>query len=240
MNISIIIPCYNEEDNIDYLVQKSKKILKNKKNQLILVNNGSKDQTSLKIKENKKKYRNIKLLNIKKNIGFGDAIKKGINKCSNDIVGYTHADREVDINDITKGLKKLNKKDYIKKIFFIKGKRINKFKNGWTLSDVILTFLMTIFYSLLFGKFLIDIHAQPVIFHKKFFKKQNFFPNDLTFDAAIYIKAKKNNLKIIRFPVIFNKKKKNFGIRSNDSFLKKIKNSLQQILGGFYLFFKYL
>ena len=55
-----------------------------------------------------------------------------------------------------------------------------------------------------------------------------------------YIKAKQNNLKIIRFPVKFNKKIKNYGIRSNDTFIKNIKNSLNQIIGGFYLFFKYI
>ena len=240
MNISIIIPCYNEKDNINFLVKRSKKILKNKKNQLILVNNGSIDGTKKKIIENIKKYKNIKLVNIKKNIGFGDAIKKGMSKCTNNLVGYTHADREVDINDINNGLQNLKKKDYLEENFFIKGARVNKFKNGWTFSDIVLTNLMSIFYSLLFGKNLRDIHAQPVIFNKNFFKKVSFFPDGVTFDAAIYIKAKKNNLKIIRFPVKFDKRTKNYGIRSNDSFIKKVKNCFTQATGGIYLFFKYL
>jgi glycosyltransferase involved in cell wall biosynthesis len=240
LNISIIIPCYNEQDNIDYLVNRSKKILKNKKNQLILVNNGSTDLTKIKIIKNNKKYKNIKLINIKNNIGFGDAIKKGVNKCTNSVIGYTHADREVDINDINKGLKILKKKDFIEENFFIKGYRVNKIKNGWSLGDIILSSLMSLFYSLLFRKILNEIHAQPVIFHKNFFKKERFFPNGLTFDASLYIKAKQNNLKIIRFPVKFNKKIKNYGIRSNDTFIKNIKNSLNQIIGGFYLFFKYI
>ena len=92
----------------------------------------------------------------------------------------------------------------------------------------------------MFGKNLRDIHAQPVIFNKNFFKKVSFFPDGVTFDAAIYIKAKKNNLKIIRFPVKFDKRTKNYGIRSNDSFIKKVKNCFTQATGGIYLFFKYL
>ena len=76
MNISIIIPCYNEKDNINFLVKRSKKILKNKKNQLILVNNGSIDGTKNKIIENIKKYKNIKLVNIKKKYRVWRCYKK--------------------------------------------------------------------------------------------------------------------------------------------------------------------
>ena len=56
---------------------------------------------------------------------------------------------------------------------------------------------MSLFYSLLFRKILNEIHAQPVIFHKNFFKKERFFPNGLTFDAGFYIKAKQNNLEYL-------------------------------------------
>ena len=78
LNISLIIPCYNEEGNIDILVKKSQKFLKNKKNQLILVNNGSTDNTEKKILFNKIKYKNIEIVNIKKNIGFGHGVKRGL------------------------------------------------------------------------------------------------------------------------------------------------------------------
>ena len=45
MNFSLVIPCFNEEKNIPILVDKYKKFLKDKNNELILVNNGSKDHT---------------------------------------------------------------------------------------------------------------------------------------------------------------------------------------------------
>ena len=86
-NISLVIPCFNEEGNIDGLIKKSKKLLENKKNQLILVNNGSTDNTKNKINSNMKKYKNIQIVNIKNNIGFGNGLKKGLAKSKNFISG---------------------------------------------------------------------------------------------------------------------------------------------------------
>ena len=48
LNISLVIPCFNEEGNINSLINKSKNFLRNKNNQLILVNNGSTDNTKKK------------------------------------------------------------------------------------------------------------------------------------------------------------------------------------------------
>ena len=78
MSFSLVIPCYNEEENITILVNKYRKFLKNKNNELVFVNNGSTDNTDNVFKKLKKKYKNIKTCKIKKNIGFGYGLKKGL------------------------------------------------------------------------------------------------------------------------------------------------------------------
>ena len=83
LNISLVIPCFNEEGNINSLINKSKNFLRNKNKQLILVNNGSTDNTKKKILSYVKKYRNIYFVNINKNIGFGYGLKKGLEKGKN-------------------------------------------------------------------------------------------------------------------------------------------------------------
>ena len=55
MNFSLIIPCYNEARNIPILIKKYSKFLKSKKNELVLINNGSKDETDQVLKKIKKK-----------------------------------------------------------------------------------------------------------------------------------------------------------------------------------------
>ena len=48
---SLVIPCFNESKNIPILIKNYKKFLKNKKNELILVNNGSKEETDKILKK---------------------------------------------------------------------------------------------------------------------------------------------------------------------------------------------
>ena len=55
MSFSLVIPCYNEAKNLPILVTKYKKFLKDKSNELTLVNNGSTDSTEEIFKKLKKK-----------------------------------------------------------------------------------------------------------------------------------------------------------------------------------------
>jgi len=58
MNFSLVIPCFNEAKNIPILINKYKKFLKDSNNELILVNNGSIDNTEKVLNKQKNKYWN--------------------------------------------------------------------------------------------------------------------------------------------------------------------------------------
>ena len=45
MKLSIVIPCYNEEKNIPFLLKKFSEIISNEDLEVILVNNGSTDNS---------------------------------------------------------------------------------------------------------------------------------------------------------------------------------------------------
>ena len=60
INLSVVIPCYNEADNLPGLIKRCRSLLKLKKFELILVNNGSNDET----KKTFKKFKKIKKLNL--------------------------------------------------------------------------------------------------------------------------------------------------------------------------------
>jgi glycosyltransferase involved in cell wall biosynthesis len=226
MNYSLVISCYNEEKNIPILINKYKRFLKNLKNELILVDNGSTDKTK-KIFKKLKKTKNIRTCKVKKNIGFGNGLKKGISVSKSEIILYSHADLEVNPNDVLKLIKIHASHDYNKKIF-IKGKRINKIKNHWTYLDIFFSYGYTILSSILFRKHLYDIHGMPVLFPKKLIKNLKYFPNEFSIDLAIYFQAIKDRYQIVRFPVNFNKKKRKYGEGSSDNLIKMIKNSFTQ------------
>ena len=150
MNFSLVIPCFNESKNIPILIKNYKKFLKNKKNELILVNNGSKDDTD-KILKKYLIYKNIKILKIKKNIGFGYGLKKGLMFASGKAIIYSHADLEVNPKDVMRSINIYNKNNFKKKIF-IKGNRIDKIKNYWSLLDIFFSYSLTLISSILLQK----------------------------------------------------------------------------------------
>ena len=229
MEISLVIPCYNEEKNIPILIKRYNKFLNNKKNEIILVDNGSTDNTANVFKK-LKKYKNIRTTKVKKNIGFGYGLKKGLFKAKGKSILYSHADMEIDPTDVLYSIKILQNKSIIdNKKYFIKGNRINKRKNYWSWNDIFFSWSLTAISTILFRRFLFDIHGQPVLFPKKMLKEIQYFPNDFSIDLAFYVHAKKNNYQIIRFPLNFNKKRRYFGSGSSSSTYKKIKASSEQL-----------
>ena len=124
MKLSIVIPCYNESDSIKLLINKLESIL-NKDIEVILVDNGSNDQTSETI-ESIKFPENIEVLKLKENLGYGNGIIQGLKQTKGEIVSWTHADLQTDPNDVIKGYEKY-KQGLIKKQCIVKEEEKSKF-----------------------------------------------------------------------------------------------------------------
>ena len=83
--ISIIIPVFNGEKTIEMLVNDISKILaENYDFEIILVNDCSKDNSEEKCKVLVKKYPNVFLYSLSKNVGEHNAVMAGLNKCTGD------------------------------------------------------------------------------------------------------------------------------------------------------------
>jgi len=98
--ISIIIPVYNEDK---YIFKIIKKVLKSNvfelKKEIIIVNDGSTDQSKNIIEKIIKNNKYILLINKTKNYGKGSALKTGFLKSTGDIVLIQDSDLEYDPND---------------------------------------------------------------------------------------------------------------------------------------------
>ena len=84
MQISLIIPAYNEEKNILKTLKKLKFFLKNEKDkwEILIINDGSTDNTLDMLKNYKSKF--FKIISYKKNKGKGFAVKKGVKQAAGD------------------------------------------------------------------------------------------------------------------------------------------------------------
>ena len=201
-NLSIIIPCFNEEGNIDNLFNSVEKLIeKNKNLEIIIVENGSTDQSLKKIQEQdlyKKKL--IKLVIIDENKGYGFGIMQGVYSASGKYISWCHADMQTTPQDVVNAFlynfEKLEEQKLV-----IKGKRINR-----NYFDQIFTLGMSVLASLIFGKKLSDINAQPKIFPKEFINHMKYPPNDFSLDVYFLVTAIQNNYKIIEHTVNWNQR----------------------------------
>ena len=98
MKLSIVIPCYNEAKDITGNVLKVKDYLKKNKidHELLLVNDGSKDNTKAVIEA----IPGVVALSYEKNRGKGGAVKYGIENATGDYVLFMDADLSTDISAI--------------------------------------------------------------------------------------------------------------------------------------------
>lgn len=79
-NLYIVIPAYNEESNIENIVEEWYEVIDKIKNdsKLVVIDDGSKDNTLKKLNKLKEKFENLVVLS-KKNGGHGDTILYGYN-----------------------------------------------------------------------------------------------------------------------------------------------------------------
>ena len=106
MKISVVVPLMNEEDNIKYLIEEVDKALKDFDYELILVDDGSTDNTVEEIKKHMNDKTKLVILN--RNYGQTSAMAAGIEIAQGDIIVTIDGDLQNDPSDIPMMIEKLN------------------------------------------------------------------------------------------------------------------------------------
>jgi len=200
VTLSLVIPCYNESKNLPLLVERCGKSINRLDVEVILVDNGSIDNSSEVIEKYLSSYSFLRSVRIKENIGYGHGILTGLSIAKGKYLAWTHADLQADPSDVLTGLEIFENHNEPQKIF-VKGRRY-----GRPLSDSFFTLGMSIFETIILKKPLFDINAQPTMFSREFFGSFKNPPLDFSLDLYAYYIARKMDMKIIRFPVFFGER----------------------------------
>jgi glycosyltransferase involved in cell wall biosynthesis len=198
MKFSLVIPCFNEAANLPILLSRCEKLTEVSGVEVILVDNGSSDNTSEVLLQLLTKYPSFRSVRVVENKGYGYGILAGLQVAKGEILGWTHADMQADPQDVFVGLDIFDKYG---QNAFVKGKRY-----GRPIIDMFFTIGMSIFETVLLRKLMWDINAQPTMFSRQFFESWSEPPNDFSLDLYAYYKAHKKNLKVYRFPVRFGER----------------------------------
>jgi glycosyltransferase involved in cell wall biosynthesis len=113
--LSVIIPVYNEEENVTPLTTELMEVLNklNKSFEVIFVDDGSTDRSLAILKELQKKFRDIRIVKFRRNCGQTAGFDAGIRAARGEVIVTMDADLQNDPHDIPRLLEKIGDFDAV-------------------------------------------------------------------------------------------------------------------------------
>ncbi|MBI4654899.1 MAG: glycosyltransferase family 2 protein [Nitrospirae bacterium] len=115
MFVSIVIPLYNEEENIEPLYKSLKSVMdaEGKDYELLFIDDGSIDRTSELLEEIRQKDNNVRALSFRRNFGQTAAFAAGFDHAKGDVIVTIDGDLQNDPKDIPKLLSLMGEYDIV-------------------------------------------------------------------------------------------------------------------------------
>ncbi len=197
--LSVFFPCYNEEANIKDTALKAIDILQKitPKWEIVLVNDGSKDNTAKVLKDIQKLHpKNIKIITHNPNRGYGAAFKSGIYNSQYQWIAFTDSDGQFDFSEITNFIKtqQQSKADLV--IGYYKHRQVSPFV-------VFTSKVWELIVFILFGLKVHDIDCGFKLFSKKVVDTIPKLQAErgAFISSEFLLNAKHNGFKIVEIPV---------------------------------------
>ncbi len=232
VKLSIVIPAYNEVENLPGLLQRIYACVEKndaaKNSEWILVDNGSSDGTWAALQEAAKKAPYIKPLRIEVNTGYGNGILQGLRRASGQVLAWTHADCQTDPEDVLRALNTYTNEVRTGSKVLVKGARQNR-----PLVDRFFSVGMQIWATLVLGTALTEVNAQPKVFPRSLLDEMQSPPLDFSLDLYLLYLARKKDYTIREIPVYFKARLKGEAKGGGGSLknrLKLIQRTIRYIL----------
>ena len=197
---SIIVPVFNEEKTVLEILKKLSKLKSNSSIEIIVIDDGSKDNTYNILLDNK--HLIDKLERNEKNSGKGFSVKKGINLSEGQYILFQDADLEYDPEDFKKFFDLINKfePDLIIGSRFIYSEYtrshniLNKFGNNF----------ITLLFNLIYNTTFTDIYSCYACFKKNLLDANNLKSSGFEQHAEILSKVVTAGSKFYEVPINYN------------------------------------
>ncbi len=212
--LTVLVPFYNEENTILKSIEKLDSLTFI--NEVILLNDGSTDNSLDMVNKFIKNKRKYKILSYKENIGKGAVLNKSREHISNDYVVIHDADLEYYPKDLIEMFKFADGSNLVLGSRFIgKKQRSNIYFRTYIANKVI-----SLFFSLLNQKRITDVATCYKLMPTSFFKQNNFKEKGFSIEIELISKFLKNNKNIIEVPISYNARSYEEGkkIKTKDGF----------------------
>ena len=177
-SFDIVITCFNEEENINSAYLQSKKLEKLLDiNSFIFINNGSEDNSEQVLSGLKKIDLKIKIISLKKNLGYGGGLKKGLENVSSEYVLINHADGQFDAYNFL-----FSNIEYLPvNVNSIMPQRLNR-----SFFEEFCSSLLRIILSTFSLRKINDFNGQPKLFKFSHIKNISQLPDDYCIDYSLF------------------------------------------------------
>ena len=194
-SISVFFPVFNEEGNIKKCILLVKRYLDKrfKDYEILIISDGSTDNTNKLVAEFAKKDKRIKLFTRKKRLGYGAGLRFGFAHASKDLIFYTDSDNQFNIEDLDKLFPLLNSYDIVSAY---------RVKRKDPLMRIFIAYVYNLLIRILFGLKIRDIDASFKLYKSEIFDKMRLVTNTGLTDAEVLIKAQKLGFKIGQIGVV--------------------------------------
>ncbi len=201
IKISVIIPVYNEEVSILKVLKRLHEKVNNDGDlEIIVINDGSTDNTLNQLNENNDLYN--QLISYENNNGKGYAVQKGLEISKGEYVFFQDADLEYDPKELNKFIKLIKNFDPD----LIIGSRLNY--SEYTRSHNILNKfgnkLITLLFNLFYNTTFTDIYSCYACYKKNLVKENELKTKGFEQHAEILCKVVKNGKKFYEVPISYN------------------------------------
>lgn len=201
---SLVIPLWNEERNITELVNAiiRSSLPEMSMAELILVNNGSTDQTGVLVMNLARKFPWIIPVQLEQNLNYGGGVYEGFKYATSDIFCYIPGDLQVMPDDVIKVYQQFCGHESAQTKLFMKGYRLTR-------HDPLQTQIVSWIYTFLANRILKlrvkDVNGLPKMFNRALL---DLLPAErmktFVFDSQLLSVARKNHWTIMEVPVTFH------------------------------------
>ena len=223
-DISIVVPVKNEAGNIDTLINEIEIALKKFNYEIIYVDDGSTDNTSLELKNNLKLNKKLRVISHLNSLGQSAALRSGILNSKSELVGTLDGDGQNDPSDLPKMIELINQeKNSMVLVGGVRVKRQDNIARLWASS----------FAKYCRFIFLKDKHPDSgcgiKVFHKRLYLRLPYFDHMHRFLSAL---AHREGAKILEYNV--KHRERHIGV-SNYTNLGRLIVGISDILGVIWL-----
>jgi dolichol-phosphate mannosyltransferase len=196
MNLSIILPTYNESENLKVLIPEIQQNFKDA--DIIVVDDNSPDNTA-KVAESL----GVRVINRKRKEGLGAALKQGYNEARHEIIISMDADCSISVKDIFRVIEKLENNDLVVGSKYSKSSEARGFSSK---KQKILSYLGNKFFIILFRLPVDDVTLNLRGFTKKVWNQLYLEEKSNVFLLEMLIEAKSKNMRIAQIPIVFSER----------------------------------